>query len=85
MRKTAEPRALLPGVFFCLLAFARRSPKFREKERLMPLPHFLALILTVLLAAGLTVWAAAGFGWPLGMVALGALATALAIRAFAWP
>ena len=51
----------------------------------MPLPHFLALILTVLLVAGLTVWLAAGFGWPMGLVATGALAAALAIRAFAWP
>ena len=76
---------MLPGVLFCLLAFAFRPPKFKEKERPMPLPHFLALILTVLLAAGLTVWLAAGFGWPMGLVATGALAAALAIRAFAWP
>ncbi len=51
----------------------------------MPLPHFLALILSVVLAAALTVWAAAGLGWPLGLVSLAALGTALAIRAFAWP
>jgi malonyl CoA-acyl carrier protein transacylase len=50
----------------------------------MPLPHFLALILAVIATAGLTIWAAAGFGVSLGVVAVLALATALALRALAW-
>ena len=37
----------------------------------MPLPHFLALILVVLAAAGLTLWAASGLGLSLGLMALG--------------
>ncbi|HRM74248.1 MAG TPA: hypothetical protein PLI13_06020 [Paracoccus sp. (in: a-proteobacteria)] len=38
----------------------------------MPLPHFLLMILAVILAAGLTIWAANAVGIPL--VALGLLA-----------
>ncbi len=38
----------------------------------MPLPHFLILILAVILAAGLTIWAASAIGIPL--FALGFLA-----------
>ncbi|WP_164626718.1 hypothetical protein [Tabrizicola oligotrophica] len=51
----------------------------------MPLPHFLALILAVIVAAGLTIWAASGLGLSMGVMALLALMAALAIRAFAWP
>ncbi len=39
----------------------------------MPLPHFLALLFAVVLAAGLTIWAASAVGVPLfalGLVAL---------------
>ncbi|MDS9468071.1 hypothetical protein RGQ15_10885 [Paracoccus sp. MBLB3053] len=39
----------------------------------MPLPHFLILILLVILASGLTIWAASSVGVPffaLGLVAL---------------
>ncbi|QRZ13977.1 hypothetical protein JWJ88_04770 [Paracoccus methylovorus] len=38
----------------------------------MPLPHFLILILAVILAAGLTIWAASAAGIPI--VVLGFLA-----------
>ena len=41
---------------------------------MMPLTHFLALILTVILAAGLSLWAVTALGLPLVWVALGALA-----------
>lgn len=51
----------------------------------MPLPQFLALILAVLVLAGLTIWLAAGLGVSFGLLATGALIAALAIRAFAWP
>ena len=51
----------------------------------MPLPHFLALILAVIAAAGLTIWAASGLGLSMGVMAGLALLAALAIRAFAWP
>lgn len=51
----------------------------------MPLPHFLGLLLAVLAAAGLTIWAASGFGLSIGMLAGLALLAAFAIRAFAWP
>jgi len=50
----------------------------------MPLPHFLILVLAVILAAGLTIWAASAVGVPmlaLGLVALMAAAVAhLAMR-----
>ena len=51
----------------------------------MPLPHFLALVFAVIVAAGLTIWAASGPGLSLGALAIAALLAALAIRAFAWP
>ena len=51
----------------------------------MPLPHFLALILAVIAAAGLTIWAASGLGVSMGVMAGLALLAALAIRALAWP
>ena len=51
----------------------------------MPLTYFLGLVVTVILAAGLTIWAAAGFGLSLGVLGAVALLAALAIRAFAWP
>ncbi len=51
---------------------------------MMPLTHFLALILTVILAAGLSLWAVTALGLPLVWVALGALALAAAVRGLAW-
>lgn len=42
----------------------------------MPLPHFLILMLAVILAAGLTLWAASAVGIPLLALALLALAAA---------
>lgn len=45
----------------------------------MPLPHFLILVLAVILAAGLTIWAASAVGVPLfalGLLALVAAAVA---------
>lgn len=42
----------------------------------MPLPHFLILILAVILAAGLTLWAASAAGVPLFALGLLALAAA---------
>ena len=51
----------------------------------MPLPHFLALILVVIAAAGLTIWAASGLGLSIGVLGAVALLAALAVRAFAWP
>jgi hypothetical protein len=56
-----------------------------RKEKIMPLPHFLALILVVLVAAGLTIWAATGLGASMGVMAGLALLAALAVRALAWP
>lgn len=42
----------------------------------MPLPHFLMLILAVVLAAGLTIWAASAVGAPILVLALLALMAA---------
>lgn len=42
----------------------------------MPLPHFLILILAVILTAGLTIWAASAVGIPLFALGLLALAGA---------
>jgi hypothetical protein len=67
------------------LAFAAPDPKLAGKETIMPLPHFLALILAVVVTAGLTIWAASGLGLSMGALAIAALLAALAIRAFAWP
>jgi hypothetical protein len=67
------------------LAFVAPDPKLGEKETIMPLPHFLALILAVVATAGLTIWAASGLGVSMGALAIAALLAALAIRAFAWP
>ena len=39
----------------------------------MPLPHFLLLILAVILAAGLTIWVASAVGVPLFVLGLLAL------------
>lgn len=50
----------------------------------MPLPHFLALVLAVIAAAGLTIWAASGLGVSIGVVAAFALLAAFALRALAW-
>ena len=44
----------------------------------MPLPHFLLLILAVILAAGLTIWAANAVGIPLAALGLLALVGAAA-------
>lgn len=46
----------------------------------MPLPHFLLLIASVLLAAGLTLWAAFASGVPLAALALVALGAALVLH-----
>lgn len=46
----------------------------------MPLPHFLLMILSVIAAAGLTIWAAAGSGLPLAALGLAALAGAGLMR-----
>ena len=45
----------------------------------MPLPHFLILLLAVILAAGLTIWLVTAIGVPLyvsGLIALSAAAIA---------
>jgi len=42
----------------------------------MPLPHFLLLILAVILAAGLTIWVASAVGIPLFVLGLLALLAA---------
>lgn len=42
----------------------------------MPLPHFLLLIAAVILAAGLSLWAALAVGVPLAAMGLGALIAA---------
>ncbi|MBW7055945.1 hypothetical protein KY389_04440 [Paracoccus bogoriensis] len=46
----------------------------------MPLPHFLLLIASVILAAGLTLWAAFASGVPLAALALVALGAALVLH-----
>lgn len=46
----------------------------------MPLPHFLLLIAMVILAAGLTLWAAFASGVPLAVLALVALGAALVLH-----
>ena len=46
----------------------------------MPLPHFLILILAVILAAALTIWAATAIGVPLYALALIALSAAAILR-----
>lgn len=50
----------------------------------MPLPHFVALILAVIAAAGLTIWAASTLPLPVAVGTGLALAAALALRAQAW-
>lgn len=54
----------------------RRRPILKGTEDVMPLPHFLILMLAVILAAGLTIWAASAVGIPLFALALLALAAA---------
>lgn len=49
----------------------------------MPLPHFLALILAVILSAGLTIWLVSAAGIPLYILGLAALSAA-AIAHCAW-
>lgn len=46
----------------------------------MTLPHFLALILAVILAGALSLWLAAKAGVPLVLMALGALFAAGVLR-----
>ncbi len=50
----------------------------------MPLPHFLALVLGVIAAVGLTIWAASGLTLSIGVMAGFALVAALTLRALAW-
>lgn len=50
----------------------------------MPLPHFLALILGVIAAAGASLLAAQAFDLPLIWLALGALVLAAALRGLVW-
>ena len=49
----------------------------------MPLPHFLMLILVVILAAGLTIFLAAQAGVPMVALDLGALVGACLMRMLA--
>lgn len=46
----------------------------------MPLPHFLMMMLLVLLAAVLTIWAAASAGLPVATLAVTALLAAAAVH-----
>lgn len=46
----------------------------------MPLPHFLLLLIAVILAAGLTLWAAAVAGLPVAAMAITALIAAAALH-----
>lgn len=46
----------------------------------MPLPHFLIMLLLVLLAAALTIWAASSAGLPLAALAITALLAAAALH-----
>jgi|LLEQ01.1.fsa_nt_gi uncharacterized membrane protein AbrB (regulator of aidB expression) len=46
----------------------------------MPLPHFLTLLVVVLIAAALSLWALAAFGVPAAYIALGALIGAGVVR-----
>lgn len=46
----------------------------------MPLPHFLLMILAVIAAAALTIWAVAGSGLPLAALGLAALVGAGLMR-----
>ncbi len=45
----------------------------------MPLPHFLLMIVLVIFAAGLTVWAVSAAGVPLAALAITALLGAAAV------
>lgn len=49
----------------------------------MPLPHFLFLLLAVIVAGGVTVWLAAQAGVPFGLIGLGALMAAALVRLMA--
>lgn len=46
----------------------------------MPLPHFLILILAVILAGAVTIWGATAVGVPLYAIALVALTAAAILR-----
>ena len=52
---------------------ATRRASLWATEDNMPLPHFLLLILAVILAAGVTIWAASAVGIPLVALAMLAL------------
>ncbi|WP_162784643.1 hypothetical protein [Paracoccus suum] len=47
---------------------------------MMTLPHFLLLIVAVILIAGLTLWAASAAGLPLAALAIPALIAAAAVH-----
>ncbi|QFQ86753.1 hypothetical protein F8A10_04495 [Paracoccus kondratievae] len=44
---------------------ATARPILKGMEDIMPLPHFLIMILAVILTGGLTIWAASAAGVPL--------------------
>ena len=46
----------------------------------MPLPHFLTLLIVVLIAAALTLWGLTASGVPFALIALGALVGAGVVR-----
>ena len=45
----------------------------------MPLPHFLMMLALVVLAAGLTIWAASSAGLPMAALAITALLAAAVV------
>lgn len=49
----------------------------------MPLPHFLALLLAVIVASGVTIWLAAQAGVSFGLISVGALMAAALVRLMA--
>ena len=55
----------------------------RRGKREMPLPHFLLLILFVIVLAGLTIWAFAASGVPMAMLGLMVLVAAGVARMMA--
>ena len=66
------------------MAKARCGSIFVAEEIAMPLPHFLAIVLAVIAAAGATLWAVQALDLPLIWAALGALVLAAAVRGLAW-
>lgn len=49
----------------------------------MPLPHFLLMLVAVILAGGLSIWAATQAGVPFALIGLGALMAAGLVRLLA--